>query len=192
MNCNAGGSCQGGNADQVYEFAQTHGIPHDSCQTYLAANPEDATCTGTWVCEDCSPPVGSKENCVSRKPQYVFASDYGDVSGADDIKQEIFQRGPIACGIAANDALVAQTGGIFSFPDAQAPGIDHIISLVGFGKDTTGQEYWIGRNSWGSHWGENGQFRIMMHKNNLHVEDECVWATPSLTQSTPLVELIQE
>lgn len=71
MNCNAGGSCHGGDPYQVYEFAHNHGIPHDSCQTYLASNPKEATCDGLWVCEDCMPPVGSTDNCSVRKPDYV-------------------------------------------------------------------------------------------------------------------------
>lgn len=33
MNCGAGGSCMGGDPLQVYQFAKSHGIPHDSCQT---------------------------------------------------------------------------------------------------------------------------------------------------------------
>ena len=37
-------------------------------------------------------------------------------------------------------------------------------------------EYWIGRNSYGTHWGENGFFRIRMHRNNLGIELECSWA----------------
>lgn len=96
------------------------------------------------------------------------------------MKQEIYQRGPIACGIAANDAMLAYTGGIFS--DESDDQIDHIISVVGFGKDASGLEFWIVRNSWGSHWGENGYMRIQMHKNNLRIEEDCVWAVPTLTK----------
>jgi hypothetical protein len=47
MNClNPDDSCNGGNPADVYMMAQEHGIPHDSCQTYLAANPGNATCDG--------------------------------------------------------------------------------------------------------------------------------------------------
>ena len=42
--------------------------------------------------------------------------------------------------------------------------------------------YWIGRNSWGTYWGEDGLFRISMHHNNLGVMDSCSWATPTVEE----------
>jgi hypothetical protein len=38
INCYGGGSCNGGNDALVYEFAKLKGIPHASCEQYIAHN----------------------------------------------------------------------------------------------------------------------------------------------------------
>ena len=57
--------------------------------------------------------------------------------------------------------------------------LDHEIAVVGWGSDSAGQ-FWIGRNSWGSYWGEQGFFRVRMHKHNLGIEMQCSFATPDM------------
>ena len=71
-------------------------------------------------------------------------------------------------------------GGIYSEKLHHPIHLNHEISVVGWGQDEAGQEYWVGRNSWGTYWGEFGFFRIAMHENNLGIETSCVWATPRL------------
>ena len=49
----------------------------------------------------------------------------------------------------------------------------------------TGEEYWIGRNSWGSYWGMRGFFYMAMGKDNenLAIETDCVAGTVSYTKT---------
>jgi cathepsin X len=97
------------------------------------------------------------------------------------MKAEIYSRGPVSCGVQATKKFEAYTGGIFEewllFPQ-----INHEIAVVGWGKTDDGEEYWIGRNSWGTAWGENGYFRIKMYHDNLAIETDCSWGVPSLTK----------
>ena len=87
-------------------------------------------------------------------------------------------RGPVSCGMHVTDAFEAYAGGVFSeFHLFNVP--NHEVALVGYGADdATGEEYWIGRNSWGTYWGEAGFFRIKMHSHNLGIETDCTFATP--------------
>lgn len=67
--------------------------------------------------------------------------------------QEIFQRGPIACGVAVPDSLEKYTGGIYNDTTGDT-NLVHDISITGFGVDKNGVKFWTVRNSWGAHWGE--------------------------------------
>ena len=50
INCKAGGSCNGGNAGGVYAYAKAHGIPEESCQNYVAKNPDKFSCSNIQKC----------------------------------------------------------------------------------------------------------------------------------------------
>lgn len=187
INCRAGGSCEGGNPGGVYEFAAKVGVPDVTCLVYEAVDGgpvEDCTKPDINLCRDCTwppPNPGDKPNCWAKKefPRY-YAEEYGYVKGVENMKKEIWKRGPIGCGVDATEKFDKYLGGVFR-QKLKHPGINHEISVVGWGLDQeTGEEYWVGRNSWGTYWGEYGFFRIAMYKDNLGIENDCIWATPKL------------
>ena len=175
------GSCHGGDDSGVYELAKQYGIPHESCSNYMATNTqcnEDAavTTTNKPSCYTCSPGSG----CTKiEKYNKMFISAYGSARGYDAMKSEIYDRGPISCGVDATDKMEQYTGGVFSEDGAHAT--NHIISVVGWGVDnSTKDEYWWVRNSWGEPWGEHGYMRIVTSKNtgpsgtgNNNIEKQC-------------------
>lgn len=87
------------------------------------------------------------------------------------MKAELYANGPISCGIHVTDNFASNyKGGIYS-EKVLLPIVNHEISVVGYGYDEeTDQEFWIGRNSWGAYWGEEGFFRMKMHGDNLAIE----------------------
>ena len=187
INCNAGGSCNGGDPLGVYEFANSQGIPDESCQNYVAKNPESFDCSDIQQCKTCVPPAPSPEETGEAKCSAVknftryYANEYGRVSGVAQMKAEIYLRGPISCGVQATDAFDEYNGGIYS-EYILWPSINHEIAVVGWGVEN-GVEYWIGRNSWGTYWGEHGFFRIKMNSDNLGIETDCSWGVPTFTKT---------
>jgi len=174
LDCGNAGSCGGGYPSKVYAYAHTDGIVDDTCNSYVA---KDQPCTNETRCFTCSPNSDVGCYAVSNYSKY-FVGDYGNIAGAYEIKSEIYSRGPVACAIDATDGLDNYTGGIYSEYKPECA-TNHDISIVGWGVDG-GVEYWIVRNSWGTPWGEQGWFRIVLGQPeyNLGIESDCAWAVP--------------
>lgn len=182
INCNAGGTCEGGNPAQVYEFLYEQGIPDDTCQPYIARDPEVHECSEIQICKRClpvPPKIGhSTAKCIGLpNPIRYYVSEYGRVSGSNNMKAEIFLNGPISCGMEVTESFKKYSGGVYT-ESKENYKINHEVSILGWGMDNN-TEYWVGRINWGTYWGEQGLFRIKMHQDNLGIETECSWGIPS-------------
>jgi len=151
------------------------------------------------MCYDCTwPPCPANESywselcqskCWATTPNrmYYVTSHY-NVIGKDQMQRELLKNGPMECSIQATDEFEQYTGGIYTQVLSDPIQLNHSIAVLGWGKDSsTGEMYWIGRNSWGTYWGENGFFKMKMGSDNLGIETVCTAGIPSFTKS-PLAE----
>ena len=151
------------------------------CDTY------DSGCNGglmentfTWLKENGGimtdtdyPYKGRKGTCQSDETKYVdmqitgytklgSGSSTWDPVDEDEIKEFLYETGPLAVALNANP-LQTYSSGILDKTSSQCPtsGMNHAVTMVGYGHDDTlDKDYWIVKNSWGKNWGEDGYFRI--------------------------------
>eukprot|EP00416_Gambierdiscus_australes_P010454 CAMPEP_0171145952 /NCGR_PEP_ID=MMETSP0766_2-20121228/147322_1 /TAXON_ID=439317 /ORGANISM="Gambierdiscus australes, Strain CAWD 149" /LENGTH=424 /DNA_ID=CAMNT_0011609857 /DNA_START=45 /DNA_END=1319 /DNA_ORIENTATION=- len=189
LNCANVGSCHGGSIDGPYQWLMKvsktgTGISYETAQPYMACSSEskEGFCkAGDWTCK----PINVARTCgsfdheggactgLSSFPNATI-SDYGSISGASAMMKEIYNRGPISCGIDAGPLLNYEDGIVTK----KSFDTDHVVSIVGWGTDPKEGKYWIVRNSWGEYWGNMGYVPVAF--GALNIEDQCSWAVPGI------------
>ena len=118
-----------------------------------------------YQCPECHPHTppcpGTPESPLPRAyllDSWAYIGSGEELPSVEQIKQAIFNYGPVSASVAVDPYFQAYAGGIFNFNyDSMT---NHAISLVGW-DDTQGENgVWYLRNSWGTDWGEDGYMRI--------------------------------
>jgi cathepsin X len=132
------------------------------------------------------------------------ADEYGVVRGEAAMMAEVFARGPIVCTINSHPAEFKHyKGGVITCDklglnaDECRGTLTHLVVIAGWGvEEATGLPYWIGRNSYGTQWGEGaggGWFRLERGRNTLQIESGvCAWAVPAAGDVRRVLEQFEE
>ena len=157
--------CLGGSTAVVNK----HGTLYNQCPTYdegwmanaMSAVAENGVClleyypyttTKPGKCDHWNDPkiYPGKHNSVS----------YGNINA---LKEAIYKTGCVGVNMDVRDAFHSYSNGVFDMSkDTKGNAGGHSVTLIGWGKTSSGEEYWILRNSWGSTWGENGYMKLKM------------------------------
>jgi len=85
--------------------------------------------------------------------------------------RDIYEVGPVVGLINANGFSTRfYTSGVYNLANCPTSP-NHAITLVGWGTDSNGVNYWIAKNSWGTSWGEQGYVRIIRGKNMCGINE---------------------
>ena len=84
-------------------------------------------------------------------------------------------KGPVAVTIHVNDAWCSYKQGIFNEKCEGFP--IHAVVVVGYGSDpTSGMDYWIVKNQWGTEFGDQGYIKMRRNHGNLcQIASDAVW-----------------
>ncbi|MEJ2207439.1 MAG: C1 family peptidase [Anaerolineae bacterium] len=97
----------------------------------------------------CNPPHDHHEKIVS----WEKVNGDVEVPSVAELKQAIYDHGPVAVAMCAGSALSNYTGGVFATNEYCKYTVNHGVILVGW---DDGRGAWRMRNSWSSAWGESG------------------------------------
>ncbi|MCK4341957.1 MAG: hypothetical protein KAY37_09570 [Phycisphaerae bacterium] len=150
VSCTAAGSCSGGHKHRALMGLTCDSTSYvDPCGDFGAVLEEDFPyIEENGVCE-----------CPYNHPYCIdgWASVGGlfTIPSVEQIKQAIYDHGPVAVNVYASSSFEAYDGGIYNH--CQNFSTNHCVMLVGW-NDADG--IWYLRNSWGTDWGEGGYMRI--------------------------------
>ncbi|XP_053312536.1 dipeptidyl peptidase 1 [Spea bombifrons] len=144
------------------------------------------------IVEESNFPYTGRDSACTLKDDYYryYTAEYhyvgGFYGGCNEayMKYELLMGGPLAVAFEVYSDFMHYSGGIYHHTGLQDKFnpfqlTNHAVLLVGYGVDsTTGEKYWIVKNSWGESWGEKGYFRIRRGTNECAIESIAVSATP--------------
>ncbi|KAJ8943309.1 hypothetical protein NQ318_004750 [Aromia moschata] len=143
--------CNGGLMDNAFRYVkQNGGIDTEASYPYRA---EDEKCH------------------YSPKNKGATDRGYVDIESGDEdkLKSAVATVGPVSVAIdASHETFQLYHGGIYSDPDCSTDQLDHGVLVVGYGTDeTTGNDYWLVKNSWGTSWGDEGYIKMARNSGNM-------------------------
>ena len=85
--------------------------------------------------------------------------------------QNILQKHPVTVVVSVDLSFIFYSEGVLNTCGEK---INHAIQLVGYYKDKE-KSYYVGKNSWGKSWGDNGFIKIDALKRNGNLCDVCAY-----------------
>jgi len=139
--------CNGGLMDDAFQYMMSvGGLETEAAYPYTA---EDGYCQ------------------FAKSKIAADINGYHDVaSGSEaDLTNDVATVGPISVAIdASHSSFQFYSSGVYYEPACSSTQLDHGVLAVGYG--TSGSDYYIVKNSWGTDWGMNGYIWMSRNRNN--------------------------
>ncbi|XP_045172428.2 procathepsin L-like [Mercenaria mercenaria] len=139
--------CEGGWMNNAYKYIKDNrGVDGEICYPYTA---KDETCSYKRCCK------------VAKN------GGYGNVGKSDSsLQSSLAKVGPIAIAMDVNHrSFWSYKNGIYHEPNCTSKHPTHAMVAVGYGESSGGQ-YWIIKNSWGTDWGARGYLFAARNKGD--------------------------
>lgn len=147
LDCTGGvSSCNGGDINAALRYvAASGGLQPEAAYAYIG---QQGACRSGSATPNSAASVGAPR----------WARLYGD----EGTLQGLAASQPVAVAVEATDPDFRHyRSGVYTGSSSCGQNLNHAVTVVGYGADGGGQEYWVVKNQWGTWWGEGGYMRIV-------------------------------
>merc|ERR1712168_45581 len=147
LSCGGTGGCSGSIPQLGYTYLQLFGHVTEEAYPYVSgSNGDTGDCM--YDLENATPVIGiTGYNTLPSNDQEAVMTHLAEV-------------GPLAVTVDASSWGLYSSGVFDGCSFDSNIQLNHAVQLVGYGTDASEGDYWIVRNSWGDHYGENGYIRL--------------------------------
>ncbi|KAL6044180.1 hypothetical protein STEG23_019860, partial [Scotinomys teguina] len=140
--------CQGGFMTEAFQYIiDNGGIESDASYPYQATDGK------------CHYDSKNRAATCSRYIQLPFGDE-------EALKEAVATKGPVSVGIdASHTSFFLYRSGVYDDPSC-TDNVNHGVLVVGYGS-LDGKDYWLVKNSWGLHFGDQGYIRMARNNKNL-------------------------
>jgi len=140
--------CNGGLMDDAFQYVIDYGgIQTEITYPYNATGPNNCRFN----------PLLSGEVII----------DYVDIDGGENALQTVVNNQPVSVAIdGSNSSFQLYKSGIYYEPNCSSYFVNHAVLVVGYGTDSTGNNYWLVKNSFGTTWGMSGYIQMSKNRND--------------------------
>ncbi|VDI41108.1 cathepsin L [Mytilus galloprovincialis] len=124
------------------------------------------------------PYEGKVGNCRYTKSNIgASITGYTGIRNGDEnqLKEAVATVGPVSACIYVDQNFKLYKRGVFNNPSCKSYTTNHCILVVGYGTQSSDDDYWLVKNSWATTWGMDGY--ILMSRNR---NDQCGIATNAM------------
>jgi len=173
--CTDGDGCDGGEAEDTWDFIQNNGIVTSACYPYNIPTcpPAQQPCLNFVNTPNC----WSNNTCSNggNWTLYYVNNVYG-LNSVSDAMQDMSTNGPFEACFDVYEDFLSYKSGVYSHQSGSYLG-GHCVKIMGWGVEN-GTPYWLVNNSWTTYWGNKGQFKILRGQDECGIEDDMVAGTP--------------
>jgi len=166
------GGCNGGWQSNVWQYIYwNRGVMSSDDYPYVSGNssyyPNSAMNVG-----EC---MYNAAEALAIPDKIICGTTNKDGADAKLMKEALASQGALAIGMYVNGTFRNMgKDGIYDntedCPDLADTGINHAMTVVGYGQNTNGTNYWIVKNSWGTDFADNGYVKVVMGENMCGIE----------------------